>query len=313
MQSWAVQAGNSKRDKTVNSKFLLAWIGTLALACVVLSPWPAPAQSDQRVAVDEAMTQQKSLFVQKLVSQSVTAQTIEYSGDAAAINKLKEARGLVAQADRDQKAGGYVDANTKLDQAIALVTVEAQRLSQTKLKAERQREAYEKRLHTVQAFLKAYQRVASEKEINVVAQGQLAEIQKLMTSAQNRATEGDHADAIAFLDQAYRTARGDIREMREGDTLTRSLNFKSAAEEYEYENNRNESHIVLLKFAIAERNPPPTRIPHIEVLRDDALALREKANREAGAGKHSVAIGLLGESTAKLLKAIRMSGLYIPG
>ena len=121
----------------MNSKFLLVWIGTLALTCVVLFTWPAPAQSDQRVAVDEVTTRQKSLFVQKLVTQSVTAQTIESSGDVRAITKLKEARGLVAQVDRDLKAGGYVDTNTKLDKAIALVNLEARRLSQTKSTAER--------------------------------------------------------------------------------------------------------------------------------------------------------------------------------
>jgi len=288
-------------------------IGFFALVCVCLFADPLFAQDAQRVATDAATTQQKYLFVQKLVGQSVTVQTIESSGDSGAITKLKNARKLVSQAQQDLKKEQYLIANEKLDQAIALVTSEARRLSQTEVKAERDRDAYSKRLHTVEAFVKAYERVAQEKNRNSAVEGQLAEIQKLIASAKNYAANGGHAEAILLLDRAYSATRGDIRELRDGETLTRSLDFKSAAEEYEYEHRRNESHVVLLQFAISEKTPPASRKQYIDSLRDEALGLRDKAERNAESGKHAAGVQLLVESTDTFLKAIRMTGLYIPG
>ena len=290
-------------------------------ACVAISfvfvaadaGMPVHAQQDQRVPVDQATTQQKAIFLRNLVTKSVAARTIESSGDAQAIAKLKEARDLVQEADGDLEAGRYAVANEKLDKALGLVNSEARRLSQTEVKQDRRREAYEKRLHTVQIFLKAYERVAGEKQMTAASAAQLADIRKLMADAESRADAGRLEEATELLDKAYATARGDIRQMREGETLTRSLNFETAKEEYDYEHNRNESHLMLLQFAIGEKDPPKTRLVRIDELRRQAVDLRARAEGEAKAGKHEQAIGTLVESTDTLLKAIRMSGIYIPG
>lgn len=287
--------------------------GILAVFCVFLVDGTLLAEETQRVVPDAAATQQKYLFVQKLVTQSVAVQTIESSGDADAIAKLKDARVLVSQAQQQLKSEQHETANETLDRALALVTTEARRLSQAEVKAGRERDAYGKRLQTVEAFMKAYERVSQEKKKNTVIEGQLADIRSVVESAKRHAANGDHAEAIALLDQAYNAARGDIREFRDGETLTRSLDFKSAAEEYEYEHRRNESHFVLLQFAISEKAPPATRKQYIDKLREDADSLRDKAEKEAEAGNHAAGVQQLVESTDTLLKAIRMTGLYIPG
>lgn len=274
---------------------------------------PALAQDAPRVPVEQATTQQKAEFVGNLVTRSVAAKTIEDKGDDAAKASLARARELVAEARSELAAGRYEAANGMLDEALRLVNTEARKLSETEVKGERLHEAYDKRRNAVAIFLAAYERVASDKELSAATAAQVAEIRRLVRAAEDLAAAGKIGEANDILDRAYVAARGDIREMREGQTLVRSLNFETPEAEYRYEHDRNDSHIMLLQFAIAEKNPPETRRTRIEELRVQAMDLRAAAEAKAQAGDHTDAIGTLVGSTDVLLKAIRLSGLWVPG
>ncbi len=292
-------------------------IGGLALlSCLFVSvsaSAPAVAQSAQRVPVEQVSTEQKARFVENLVTRSVSAQTIEGSGDEEAKRKLAEARSLVDLAKANLAKGRAEDANEKLDQALRLVNAEARRLSQSEVKGARQKDEYDRRQHAVRTFLTAYDRVARDKELSSGATAQMAKIRELIKGAEDLARDGRMDDANDTLENAYRMARGDIREMRDGETLTRSLDFTSPEEEYRYEHDRNDSHIMLLQFAINEKSPPASRLTRIEQLRQEAMVAREKAEAQARAGEPVVAIEVILRSTDTLLKAIRMSGVWVPG
>lgn len=313
MPCGAAHRGTKRATPVVVMKWVMMCVVILAPTFAVLATIPASAQDQRRVPVDQATTEQKAAFLQRLVAKSVAAETIESSGDPAAMAKLEKARALVADANRDLNAGRYVVANGKLDQALNLINTEARRLSETELGRDRQREAYERRLHTVRAFLKAYERVAGEKGISVATTERLGDIRTLVAAAEAHAGGGRLKEAMALLDRAYVAERGGIRDAREGKTLTRSLNFASAEEEYDYERDRNESHFMLLRFAISEKQPPRTRRKRIDELREEAGVMRRRAEREAQDDHHDAAIGTLTASTDILLRAIRMTGLYIPG
>ncbi len=285
----------------------------LLSAFLVMFSIAAVAQETQRLPVDQAGTEQKAKFLENLVTKSVSAQTIEDSGDAAALAGLQSSRALVNQAQVDLKSGNYEQANQKLDEALRLVNSEARRLSEGEVKGDRLQEAYNKRLLTVATFLKAYERVAVEKGGSGSASALTADIRSLVAEANGLAGSGQYEQANQVLDRAYKIARGDIREMREGETLTRSLNFANAQEEYEYEKNRNNSHVMLLKFAVSEKKPPQNYVDQIDKLRREATALRDRAEGQASSGQHPEAIATISKSTDTLLKAIRMSGIYIPG
>lgn len=273
---------------------------------------PATAQSVQRVPVEQVSTEQKAHFVENLVTRSVSARTIEESGDDAAEKKLAEARSLVERAKADLAKGKAEEANQKLDEALRLVNTEARRLSQSEVKGKRRIEEYERRHHAVNTFLAAYERVARDKKMNSGAKMQMARIRDLVKEAEGMAQDGRMDDANDTLETAYRMARGDIREMRDGTTLTRSLNFTSPEEEYRYEHDRNDSHIMLLQFAINEKSPPASRLIRIDRLREEAMAIRGKAEAKARSGEPIMAIEAIVRSTDKLLKAIRMSGVWVP-
>ena len=274
---------------------------------------PALAQGAPRVPVEQATTQQKAEFVGNLVTRSVAAKTIEDKGDDAAKASLARARELVAEARFELTAGRYESANGMLDEALRLVNTEARKLSEAEVKGERLHEAYDKRRNAVAIFLAAYERVAGDKELSAATAAQVAEIRRLVRAAEDLAAADRIGEANDVLDRAYVAARGDIREMREGQTLVRSLDFETPEAEYRYEHDRNDSHVMLLQFAIAEKNPPETRRTRIDELRVQAMDLRAEAEAKAQAGDHADAIGALVGSTDVLLKAIRLSGLWVPG
>ncbi len=288
--------------------------GRTAVVLLLLSAAaPLAAQEAPRVPVDASTTQQKAMLLNRLVTVSVAAQRIEASGDAAAIAALQSARQLVKEAEGELRAGDYLAANDKLDGALELVNRETRRLSEGEVSAASLQRTYERRLRTVLTFLAAYERVAGEKQPGAATEAQVDEIKRLVGEAEALAATGKLDQGIDRLDRAYRAARGDIRELRDGETLTRSLDFASPEEEYAYERNRNDSHIMLLKFALSEQRPSGERLSAIEGLREQALEQRSQGEKLAGGGDFAKAIEVLVQSTDRLLKAIRMSGIFIPG
>lgn len=273
----------------------------------------ATAQTNERVPADAATTGQKAKFVENLATRSVSAKTIENSGDAAAIAKLDQARTLITEANGLISDGQYDGADQKLDQALALINAETRRLSKSDVNEARAQEGYQKRLHAVETFLTAYERVSSDQGSSAANKAQAAEIKRLIGQARGLAGEGDYETAQTILEDAYQIARGDIRTLRQGQTLKRSLDFATVEEEYNYERGRNDSHFMLLKFAMSEKKPAASMLGRITQYEGDAQSIRDQAEQNAASGDFDGAIQDLNESTNTLLKAIRMSGIFVPG
>ena len=195
---------------------------------------------------------------------------------------------------------------------MTLVNGEARRLSAGQIKAKRAQEAYDRRRHTVEIFLSAFERV-SENESGDSTTTQADLIRKLVAEADRLKASHEYEKGLAILDNAYEIARNDIRDVREGQTLVRSLVFETPKEAYEYELGRSQSHRLLLQFALEEKKPQGSMRAAIEQQREAAEAKRSDAIRKAKDGKYLEAIADLESSTEMFLKGIRMSGIFIPG
>lgn len=287
---------------------LVAFLAALTVAAGGLA-----AQTSNRVQVDKETTEQKAIFVENLVTKSVAAETIESSSDTVAIENLVRARELVTAARAELDAGDFESANTKLDEALGIVNVETRRLSKDRVGEKRAQEAYDKRLKSVKTFLAAYDRMSAEKNLTSAMAAQIEAITALVADAEALAAQGDMDRAKEVLDEAYVATRSNIKDLRQGDTLTRTLVFESAEEEYAYELDRNDSHFMLLDLALERQQVPPSMTGRIEDFRGIARQHRSDAESLAGGGSHPEAIDSLNKSTEELLKAIRMTGLFIPG
>lgn len=293
----------------------LAVLGAAMISIAIVAPEPVSAQQDARVTANKSIVDQKKLLVENLAFRSVAAKTIAESGDSEAIEALKKAKSLIEEAKAAGDGGQYKEADDKLNEALKLINDQSRRLTLNTVGSERDKVLFERRRHAVETFLKAYERVSSDPKADSseMPKEHTTWIAEKLAEADALAAKGTYDKAQEPLEAAYERTRGLIRTMRAGQTLTRSLNFATAEEEYRYELKRNDSHFALLEFAIVEKNPSGSIIERINQSRDDAHKVRDEAEAKAKDGDFPNAITQLNSSTKILLQAIRMSGIYVPG
>lgn len=293
----------------------LARISAAMLGIAVLAAAPVAAETGPRVPATQSGVDEKWLLVESMAYRSVAAKTITASGDKEAIAALDKAKSLIGDAKAAGAGGQYKEANDKLNEALKLINDHARRLTLSSVGAERAKVLFERRRHAVETFLKAYERVSSDPKADAsqLPKEHTGWIAEELAGADALFAKGQHERALEQLEAAYERTRGLIRSMRTGQTLTRSLNFATAEEEYNYEFKRNDSFFALLEFAIVEKNPSGSIVERIHQDRDKAREVRRTADALAKSGDFPGAITALNSSTNILLQAIRMSGIYVPG
>lgn len=287
-----------------------------AMAALATTLGPALAQQapdGPRVPISAANVETKARFVGNLVANSQSVKAIEQSGDAEAIEALQQARAAVETAKQELAAGKVEQADLSLNKAIALMNSHTRRVSESTVKGNRAQQLYESRLASVRALMEAYDRVSKEKSAGRRSAERRASLTTLMAEIDAMAKNGNYEGAVVQLDQAYATITSEVAALRDGDKLTKELSFASAEEEYVYEIDRNDSHVFLLKLTLSEKTPHPSFAAQIETLRAEAEELRKRAETQAKDKEFTGAIKSLGESTEKLIRALRMGGAYIPG
>ena len=290
----------------------------LALTTVLSGLTGLPALAQQapdapRMPVTAANIDQKAKFVTNLVTNSASVRAIEQSGDQDAIGALANARKLVAEATKDAADNRTQLADDKLNKALELVMSNTRRVSEGSLKGTRAQQLYDARLASVKALLEAFDRVSKEKGAVAKVADRRAAIATHLAEIEAMAKGGNVEGAVIQLDKAYTSITTEVAALRDGDKLTKELSFASAEEEYVYEIDRNDSHVFLLKLTLSEKPPHPSFAPNIEAMRAEAEGLRKAAEDKAKSKDYADAIKALGESTDKLIKALRMAGAYIPG
>ena len=84
-------------------------------------------------------------------------------------------------------------------------------------------------------------------------------------------------------------------------------------EEYRYELDRNDAHLMLIKVLTADK-PRMTGMDGVpKGFVGKAVELRKQAEQASRSGDHSAAIEWLEASTRELVRAIRSLGIFIPG
>ncbi|MEE8321046.1 MAG: hypothetical protein V3R68_04295 [Gammaproteobacteria bacterium] len=252
-------------------------------------------------------------FVRTLLEKSSAAQQVDASGNPDAKQRHEDARLHFHQAQQAHATGDLDMANKELIEATRIM-FEAVRLAKKKDVVEgKKRRDYKDRLDSINALMEAHGRVSQEK--GKQADGiELEQVVSDKVSKANSLLEEDKLDeARAKLDEGYIAAKIAINSLRGGDTLVRSLHFETREEEYNYEIDRNNTHQMLIKILRKEKKKSDGTNKMVQSFMDKAAELRDKAEQQAGAGDHEAAILTLEESTKYLVRALRSSGIYIPG
>jgi tetratricopeptide (TPR) repeat protein len=253
--------------------------------------------------------------VEKLIESSSAARSITSSGNLSAIGLREQAQASLERARMALNAGDHAQANSLLDQATASMFEGVRILDQDQSLVSKHQHDYDARLESVMALCEAYDRISQEKGRGQGEDSDLYPIvHRKLDAAKVLRDEGNLAEGRKLLDEAYVAAKVGIEHLRGGDTLVRSLDFKSSEEEYDYELDRNDTHRMLVQVLLKEKMGADSSL-ETRVMKhmDKADAMRGRAESEAGAGRFEQAIKTLEESTREIVKAIRSSGVYIPG
>ena len=252
-------------------------------------------------------------FVKTLLEKSSATKQIDESGNQEAIQRREESRSLLQQAQQAHEADDLDAANKKLIEATK-VMFEAVRLAGRKeITSEKKQRDYQDRLDSINALMEAHDRVSDEKG----KQAEGLELEQLVLDRVSRANallkSGQEDEARQVLDEAYIAAKVAINTLRSGDTLVRSLHFETKEEEYNYEIDRNDSHKMLIKILTKDKNASGGMDKMVQNFMNKAVELRQEAEKQANSGDYEAAIKTLEESTKNLVRALRSSGIYIPG
>jgi hypothetical protein len=281
-------------------------------AVLALGLCAAAVQAQTPQAPDAAQLQRKLESTSTLIERSSGAKQVEASGGADAAAQRTRARELHATAAEALKAGRLDEAAKLLDDASRAMFESVRLAAPQTLIARKQRTDFDARMESTRALLEAQKRIAAEKSAGPRAGELSREVESLMAQASATAERGQLVEARRTLDQAYLAVRTAIGNLRGGDTIVRTLNFASKAEEYLYEIDRNDAHRMLVQMLLKDKRggATDTMVDHAVA---EAARLRAQAEDEAGRRNHEAAVRTLEESTRELVKAIRGAGVYIPG
>lgn len=275
----------------------------LALALFVSVTATAETGGDDPLAKRVAM-------VHTLLYDSSAAKQIMNNGTEPALAKRREAIRLYEAAE----AGGDIEMRrAQLNQAVATM-YEAVALVKNGAKGdEKALRDFENRKSSLDALLAAHERIMDEKGKSQLHTLLLAEIEEDASMAESLLAEGRVAEARGHLDKAYEVTMLSVEHARDGETLTRQLKFETPRDEYAYELDRNDTHLMLVTVLLKDKLDNEFTRKRVAGFLEAADEYRETALEHADAGRFEDAISALELSTNELVKVIRGAGVYIPG
>jgi len=251
--------------------------------------------------------------VEKLIEGSSAAQQIEASGDSAALAGREEARAHLEKARLEQDAGDLEAAGAELTLATQTMFQAVRMADQEEVLQDKKMADFRNRQSTITALLEAHSRVTGENG-NASAGKELQNlVEQNLHKANQLVEQGKVDEGRQLLDETYVVTKMAVESIRGGETLVRSLNFANKEEEYHYELDRNDTHLMLVKVLLDDKMKDARISKQAQPFLQEAHALRERAEQEAGKGDYEDAVVTLEESTRQVTRAIRMAGIFIPG
>lgn len=249
----------------------------------------------------------------RLLNQSSGAKQVANSGNSDAMKKRQQALDLYRQAQDKIDSGDDVAATELLNQSARLMFEAIKLATPTSMGEDKKIVNYGQRRESVIALQDAFNRISEENNETEVSSRVNDQLSTLIKQADDLLQQGKNGEARVEIDKAYHLLKVTIESIRSGQTLVRSLQFKSKEEEYRYEIDRNDTHSMLIGLLVDEKSKSEAMKSKISDFIGQARLLREQAEAYASQDAHEQAIELLEQSTRQLVRAIRSAGIYIPG
>ncbi|TAN73054.1 MAG: hypothetical protein EPN14_10115 [Gallionella sp.] len=172
--------------------------------------------------------------------------------------------------------------------------------------AEIARSGYVKRKESVVALLEAGKRIEGAEGQKGSSHPELSIAEDILKEAEALAAVERFAEAKIQIDLSYLLAKDAVRSLRGGKKLRADKNFATKADEYKYEQARNDDYQELMSKLISDKTDPTwTQIF------EKARNLRRDADGASKSGNFESALRKIDESTAALKTLLRRAGFPI--
>ncbi len=286
-------------------------LGALCLAaCLVLLPAALHAQAADP---NQAIAVAKKLELLQRYLDSSSTKKIDGSDNAAAIELLGRARERGEQALQSYNRGDMGIAGERLTEAFrayteALDTLRAKSAGTAEIK--QQNDALREE---IASYLQAFDEALLAK--GPAASGLLnrGRVNELLEESRYLEENGDAQTAQNRLKEAYGMAVGALTRVRENETVVYTLDFRTPADEYRYEQNRHQSYTMLVDQMRSSSELSEQALKLAQRYADEGAKLRAEAESQAAAGQYETAIQTMEEANKRLVRSLQMMGLSIPG
>jgi hypothetical protein len=251
--------------------------------------------------------------MERLLNQSSGARQVLGSSNGEAMAKREQALALWQQAREKMDQGARDEASALLNRSVKLMFEAIKAATPASMTEDKKKVDYGKRKESVTALRAAFNRIADETGDSEARRLVDQQLSHLIARADGLLATGDYSGAQVEIDKAYHLLKVSIEAKRAGQTLVRSLQFESKEEEYLYEIDRNDTHLILIDLLVDEKSKSENTRKEMDKFVEQAIQLRQQADAYAEQDEFVAAIELLEQSTRQLLRAIRITGVYIPG
>lgn len=161
---------------------------------------------------------------------------------------------------------------------------------------------------TLESLLLAYGRLADATALREMT----ARVERLRFEADQAWHAGDFDRGLLNLKAAYHQLKQSIIPLRDGQTLVTTLTFETPRDEYLYEMDRHDTHLLLVNLML-ERDPEDLAgEAAVRALVDESMRLHWLAHLRAEAGDYPQAVAALEQASELLIRLLRTSGFSIP-
>jgi hypothetical protein len=299
-------------------KHKLVSIPLVALLCATTAwgrqdarPVPAPAPAVVPAAnpirppaapLTAAGLTQRWEVIGNLLERSSAARHIEKEGSAESKQLQQEARVTRAKAKEAIDAGELEKADALLREAPKLMFAAERASRSPALAAEKAKTDFVARRNSVLALLETGRRVSDEKH---TTKPEFAKAEGLLKEADKFADDGKHAEGRGKLDQAYGLIKTALLSLRGGEELRAEKKFATKADEYKYEQARNDDYQGLIEVVIVGKDSSWSYAAEL------GKSLRAEAELLARNDNHDAALDKINRSTNQLKSLIRRAGVPI--
>ncbi|NCF11025.1 MAG: hypothetical protein GWP66_10145 [Gammaproteobacteria bacterium] len=249
---------------------------------------------------------------------------LRLDSDHASNRAFELIREVQAEAVAAYRNGDTEVGYERLDQAYVLVQTVVRRLASDPdlgtrfaqpanlnvIPQDSRTDRYESLRHSVTALQAAYRAIRDE--VQDTDADQTSRVVTWVTAAEAERNADQMDAALRKLKMAYVLLQGEIVRLRGGQTLVRELRFTSAAEEYAYEVDRHDSHLLLVELLLGSARGNPVWEAEIEASVDESMRLHWIAHKHAAAGDYRKAVAWLELASDGLVALIRAQGFDIP-